>query len=641
MAIQVTFPDGATREYEQGTTIDQVAESISSSLRKNAVAGKLNGKVVDLSTKLEEDSKIEIVILDSPDGLGVYRHSTAHLLAQAIKRIYGNKEVKLGIGPVIEDGFYYDIDIANPLTPEDLVRIEKEMERIAGENLSITRRIVSREDALRIFGELEDPYKIELITDLPEDTELTIYDQGEFFDLCRGPHLPSTGRIKAFKLLSVAGAYWRGNSNNKMLQRIYGTAFPKKAQLDEHLHLLEEAKKRDHRKLGKELKLFMFSEEAPGMPFYLPNGTTIRNELEAFARMLQIERDYNEVRTPFIMNQRLWEQSGHWDHYHDNMYFTEVDDNKFALKPMNCPGHMLIYKNDLHSYRELPIRIAEFGQVHRHEFSGALNGMMRVRTFCQDDAHIFVLPSQIETEISQVISLIDLIYQVFGFSYRVELSTRPEDSMGDPILWDQAEQALKNVLDSKGIEYRLNEGDGAFYGPKIDFHILDALKRSWQCGTIQLDFQMPEKFDLNYVGEDNQKHRPVVIHRAVYGSIDRFIGILTEHFAGAFPTWLSPVQAKVIPVSTAFEGYVAEVTKKLLAAGIRVEADQRNEKLGYKIREAQLEKIPFMLVVGENEVNGGTFSVRRRGIGDLGTHSIEATIELIQEEINSKKTDGN
>jgi threonyl-tRNA synthetase len=641
MAIQVTFPDGAVREYTQGTTIDQVAESISSGLRKNAVAGKLNGKVVDLSTKLEEDAKIEIVTLDNTAGLEVYRHSTAHLLAQAIKRIYGNKEVKLGIGPVIEDGFYYDIDIANPLTPEDLIRIEKEMERIAQENLSITRRVVSRKEALQIFEELEDPYKIELIRDLPEDVELTIYDQGEFFDLCRGPHLPSTGRIKAFKLLSVAGAYWRGNSNNKMLQRIYGTAFPKKAQLDEHLHLLEEAKKRDHRKLGKELKLFMFSEEAPGMPFYLPNGTTIRNELEQFARRLQIERDYNEVRTPFIMNQRLWEESGHWDHYHNNMYFTEVDDNKFALKPMNCPGHMLIYKNDLHSYRELPIRIAEFGQVHRHEFSGALNGMMRVRTFCQDDAHIFVLPSQIETEISKVISLIDLIYQVFGFSYRVELSTRPEDSMGDPALWDQAEQELKNVLESKGIEYRLNEGDGAFYGPKIDFHILDALKRSWQCGTVQLDFQMPEKFDLNYVGEDNQKHRPVVIHRAVYGSIDRFIGILTEHFAGAFPTWLSPVQAKVIPVSTAFEGYVAEVTKKLLAAGIRVEADQRNEKLGYKIREAQLEKIPFMLVVGENEVNAGTFSVRRRGTGDLGTHSIEATVALIQEEILSKRTDGN
>jgi threonyl-tRNA synthetase len=639
MAIQVTFPDGAVREYAQGTTIEQVAESISPSLRKNAVAGKLNGKTVDLSTALDGDAQVEIVTLESDAGLEVYRHSTAHLLAQAIKRIYGNKEVKLGIGPVIEDGFYYDIDLATPLSSEDLAKIEKEMERIAQENLTISRRVVSREEALQIFGELEDPLKLELIRDLPEDAVLTIYDQGEFFDLCRGPHLPSTGRIKAFKLLSVAGAYWRGNSNNKMLQRIYGTAFPKKAQLEEHLDLLEEAKKRDHRKLGKELKLFMFSEEAPGMPFYLPNGMTIRNELEQFSRKLQEEREYDEVRTPFIMNQRLWEQSGHWDHYHENMYFTEVDENKFALKPMNCPGHMLIYKNDLHSYRELPIRIAEFGQVHRHEFSGALNGMMRVRTFCQDDAHIFVLPSQIEEEISRVISLIDHIYKVFGFAYRIELSTRPEDSMGDSKLWDQAEQALQNVLESKGIEYRLNPGDGAFYGPKIDFHILDALKRSWQCATVQLDFQMPEKFDLTYVGEDNQKHRPVVIHRAVYGSIDRFIGILTEHFAGAFPTWLAPVQAKVIPVSTAFEGYVSEVTEKLLLAGIRAEADQRNEKLGYKIREAQLEKIPFMLVVGENEVNAGAFSVRRRGTGDLGGHSIENTIALINEEIRSKKID--
>ncbi len=636
MLIQITLPDGAVREYASGTTIEAIAESISPGLRKNAIAGKLNGKVVDVYHPIEESAAVEIVTLDSKDGLEVYRHSTAHLMAQAIKRIYGNKEVKLGIGPVIEDGFYYDIDIVNPLTPEDLKKIEKEMERIIQENLPISRRVISREKALQIFGDLEDPLKLELINDLPEGVELTIYDQGEFFDLCRGPHLPSTGRIKAFKLLSVAGAYWRGNSDNKMLQRIYGTAFPKKAQLDEHLHFLEEAKKRDHRKLGKELKLFMFSDEAPGMPFYLPNGTTLRNELEQFARRLQIEREYKEVRTPFIMNQRLWEQSGHWEHYHENMYFTEVDDNKFALKPMNCPGHMLIYKNDLHSYRELPIRIAEFGQVHRHEFSGALNGMMRVRTFCQDDAHLFVLPSQIEEEISKVISLIDLIYQVFGFSYRVELSTRPEDSMGDPALWDQAETALKNVLDAKGIAYRVNEGDGAFYGPKIDFHILDALKRSWQCGTIQLDFQMPEKFDLNYVGEDNQKHRPVVIHRAVYGSIDRFIGILTEHYAGAFPAWLSPVQAKVIPVSIAFEGYVTEVTEKLLAAGIRVEADQRNEKLGYKIREAQLEKIPFMLVIGENERSSDTLSVRKRGEGDIGTHDIDATIQMILQEIRNK-----
>lgn len=637
MAIQIKFPDGAVREYESGTTTEGIAESISPGLRKNAVAGKVDGKVVDIYTAIDADAAVEIVTLDSKDGLEVYRHSTAHLLAQALKRIYGEQRVKLGIGPVIEDGFYYDIDLDVSITPEDLLAIEKVMTKIAQENLPIQRKEVSREQAISIFTNLNDPLKLELIRDLPEDSVITLYEQGEFFDLCRGPHLPSTGRIKAFKLLSVAGAYWRGDSKNKMLQRIYGTAFPKKADLDEHLHFLEEAKKRDHRKLGKELKLFMFSDEAPGMPFYLPNGTTLRNELEKFARKLQVERDYREVRTPFIMNQRLWEQSGHWDHYHENMYFTEVDDSKFALKPMNCPGHMLIYKNDLHSYRELPIRLAEFGQVHRHEFSGALNGMMRVRTFCQDDAHLFVLPSQIEAEISQIISLIDLIYQVFGFSYRVELSTRPEDSMGDPALWDQAEQALKNVLESKGIEYRLNEGDGAFYGPKIDFHILDALKRSWQCGTIQLDFQMPEKFDLNYVGEDNQKHRPVVIHRAVYGSIDRFIGILTEHYAGAFPTWLAPVQVKVIPISVAFDDYVNEVTEKLLAAGVRVEADQRNEKLGYKIREAQMEKVPYMLVIGENERSTGTLSVRKRGEGDLGTRDVEATIQMILEEINSKK----
>jgi len=639
MTVQITFPDGSVREYEQGTTMEQVAESISSGLKKNAIAAKINGKVVDLNETLQTDATIEIITLDSKEGLYVYRHSTAHLLAQAIKRIYGLKTVKLGIGPVIEDGFYYDIDLDTSLSSEDLFKIEREMERIVHENLPITHRVVSREEALTIFGELEDPLKLELIRDLPEEAVITIYDQGEFFDLCRGPHLPSTGRIKAFKLLSVAGAYWRGNSNNKMLQRIYGTAFPKKAQLDEYLTLLEEAKKRDHRKLGKELKLFMFSDEAPGMPFYLPNGMTIRNELEQFSRNLQNEREYNEVRTPFIMNQRLWEESGHWDHYHENMYFTEVDENRFALKPMNCPGHMLIYKNDLHSYRELPIRIAEFGQVHRHEFSGALNGMMRVRTFCQDDAHIFVLPWQIEDEIVKVIELIDHIYKVFGFSYRIELSTRPENSMGAPELWDQAEEALQNVLENKGIDYRLNAGDGAFYGPKIDFHIQDALKRSWQCATIQLDFQMPEKFDLTYIGEDNQKHRPVVIHRAVYGSIDRFVGILTEHYAGAFPTWLAPVQVKVIPVSLAFEGYVNEVTAKLLAAGIRVEADKRNEKLGYKIREAQLDKIPFMLVVGENEAQAGAFSVRRRGQGDLGVHSVEQTIAMINEEIHNKKSD--
>ena len=636
MSVQVKLPDGAVREVAKGTTIEEFVGSISSSLKKNAIAGKVDGKVVDLSYVLEGDADVEIVTLESKDGLEVYRHSTAHLMAQAIKRVFKDTNVQLGIGPVIEDGFYYDIDIERPLTPDDLGAIEKEMERITQENLAIVRKVVSREEAVATFSEIGDQYKLELIRDLPAESVITIYEQGEFFDLCRGPHLPSTGRIKAFKLLTVAGAYWRGNSNNKMLQRVYGTAFPKKAQLDEHLHILEEAKKRDHRKLGKELGLYMFSEEAPGMPFYLPKGMLIRNELEAYSRGLQIEREYDEVRTPFIMNQRLWEQSGHWDHYHENMYFTDVDETKFALKPMNCPGHMLIYKNALHSYRDLPIRIAEFGQVHRHEMSGALNGMMRVRTFCQDDAHIFVRPDQIEDEIRNVIQLIDTIYSVFGFNYRIELSTRPEDSMGSEVLWTQAETALQNVLDGLGVQYRVNEGDGAFYGPKIDFHITDALKRSWQCATIQLDFQMPEKFDLNYVGEDNVKHRPVVIHRAVYGSIDRFIGILTEHFAGAFPLWLSPVQARLLPIAAPHVEYAVKVKAQLEAIGVRVELDDRNEKIGYKIREAQLEKIPYMFVIGDQEAASDSLAVRKRGAGDIGVKSVDALLATLSEEIRTK-----
>ncbi|OPH57634.1 threonine--tRNA ligase [Paenibacillus ferrarius] len=636
MEINVTLPDGTNRRYPQGTTFEQVAESISSGLKKNAVAAKRNGKLVDLNQPIEQDSHIEIVTLDSKDGLNVYRHTTAHIMAQAIKRIYGNKAVKLGIGPVIEDGFYYDMDLERPLSTDELEKIEKEMEKVIQENIPIVRRVVSRAEAIQTFEDLEDPFKLELIRDLPEDAQITIYDQGEFYDLCRGPHLPSTGRVKAFKLMSVAGAYWRGDSSNKMLQRIYGTSFPKKAQLEEHLHVLEEAKKRDHRKLGKELELFMFSEEAPGMPFFLPKGMTIRTELENFARELQRQRDYDEVRTPLMMNNRVWEQSGHWDHYKDNMYFTQVDETKFALKPMNCPGHMLIFKNSLHSYRELPIRLSEFGQVHRHEFSGALNGMMRVRTFCQDDAHLFVLPEQIEEEIGRIITLIDHVYQVLGFEYKIELSTRPEDSMGSEELWDQAEKSLQNVLDNLGIQYVINEGDGAFYGPKIDFHILDALKRSWQCGTIQLDFQMPEKFDLTYIGEDNQKHRPVVIHRALYGSIERFIGILTEHFAGAFPLWLSPVQAKILPVSENYLDYALQVKSQLEKAGIRVEVDGRNEKLGYKIREAQLEKAPYMLVLGETEKNSDSVSVRKRGGIDLGTMKIAEIIERMTNDIHAK-----
>ncbi|MGN7356543.1 threonine--tRNA ligase [Paenibacillus sp. SAF-054] len=637
MEIQVMLPDGTSRRYAKGTTIEQIADSISIGLKKSAVAGMIDGKPVDLNEPVDADCRLEIVTLDHPAGLEVYRHSTAHLMAQAMKRIYGEQAVKLGIGPIIGDGFYYDVDMEKPLSLDDLAAIEKEMTRIAQENLPIVRRVVSREEAYAWFEKLEEPLKLELIHDLPQDAVISIYDQGEFSDLCRGPHLPSTGRIKAFKLLNVSGAYWRGDSNNKMLQRIYGTAFPKQAQLDEHLHLLEEAKKRDHRKLGKQLELFMFSEEAPGMPFYLPKGMTIRTELENFARDMQRRRDYEEVRTPLMMNNRVWENSGHWDHYKDNMYFTNVDETTYALKPMNCPGHMLIFKNKLRSYRDLPLRISEFGQVHRHEFSGALNGMLRVRTFCQDDAHVFVLPEQIEEEIGRIIELIGDMYRVFGFEYHIELSTRPEDSMGSDELWNQAEQSLQSVLDNRGIEYRINEGDGAFYGPKIDFHILDALKRSWQCGTIQLDFQMPEKFDLDYVGEDGQRHRPVVIHRAVYGSIDRFMGMLTEHYAGAFPMWLSPVQAKLLPVSENYIDYAYEVKKSLEEAGIRVEIDARSEKLGYKIREAQLEKVPYMLVLGEQEKSSDNVSVRKRGEGDLGIMTVHDISAKIRNEIIAKE----
>lgn len=630
--VVITFPDGAKREYPKETTIADIAASISPSLLKRAVAGAVDGKLVDLDHRLQNDAHVEIITMADKRGLEVYRHSTAHLMAQAIKRIYGADKVRLGVGPVIEDGFYYDIDLDHSITPEDLEKIEEEMRKIVKEDLPIRRVEVSREEAEEIYRKVGDPYKLELIRDLPEGETISIYEQGEFFDLCRGPHLPSTGKIKAFKLLSVAGAYWRGDSKNKMLQRIYGTAFEKQGQLEEYLKRLEEAKKRDHRKLGKELELFMFSDEAPGMPFYLPKGMVVRNLLEQFSRELQTRHGYEEVRTPFMMNQRLWEQSGHWDHYHENMYFSEVDDTRFAIKPMNCPGHMLIYKSKLHSYRDLPIRLSEYGQVHRHELSGALNGMMRVRTFCQDDAHLFVRPDQIEEEIGKIIELIDHMYSVFGFEYRIELSTRPENSMGSDELWNQAEQALEKVLKDRGIEYRLNEGDGAFYGPKIDFHILDALKRSWQCATIQLDFQMPEKFDLHYIGEDNQRHRPVVIHRAVYGSIDRFIGILIEHYAGAFPVWLAPVQAMVIPVSNQFDDYAVTVKEKLFEKGVRVEVDLRNEKLGYKIREAQLKKIPYMLVIGERERNDGTISVRVRGQGDIGAMKVEELVERIEKE---------
>jgi threonyl-tRNA synthetase len=634
--IEIKFPDGSVKEFVNGVTLEEIAGSISSSLKKKAVAGKVNDGLYDLRRNIEENAEVEIITIDSNEGVEIARHSAAHILAQAVKRLYG--DINLGVGPVIENGFYYDMDLPSSVNIEDLRKIEKEMKKIINENIKIERVEVSREEAAKLFQEMNDRLKLELLEAIPSGESVTLYKQGEFVDLCRGPHLPSTGYLKAFQLTHVSGAYWRGDSNNQVLQRIYGVAFSSQKELEEYLHFVEEAAKRNHRKLGSELELFMFSEEAPGMPFYLPKGQIIRNELEAFLREIQKEYNYQEVRTPFMMNQEVWERSGHWGHYKDNMYFSEVDNKSFALKPMNCPGHMLMFKNKLHSYRELPIRMCEFGQVHRHEFSGALNGLLRVRTFCQDDAHLFVTPKQIEDEIKSVMAQIDYVYKTFGFEYEVELSTRPEDSMGDDKLWEQAEAALENVLQSLNYKYRLNEGDGAFYGPKIDFHIKDALNRSHQCGTIQLDFQMPEKFDLNYIDENNEKKRPVVIHRAVLGSLDRFLAILIEHFGGAFPAWVAPVQVKVIPVSNAVhEQYANEIAHKLAQAGVRVEQDARDEKLGYKIREAQMQKVPYVLVIGDKEMENGAVNVRKYGEEKSEVIALDVFVASIEEEIKNRK----
>lgn len=634
--IEIKFPDGSVKEFVNGVTLEEIAGSISSSLKKKAVAGKVNDGLYDLRRNIEENAEVEIITIDSNEGVEIARHSAAHILAQAVKRLYG--DINLGVGPVIENGFYYDMDLPSSVNIEDLRKIEKEMKKIINENIKIELVEVSREEAAKLFQEIDDSLKLELLEAIPSGESVTLYKQGEFVDLCRGPHLPSTGYLKAFQLTHVSGAYWRGDSNNQVLQRIYGVAFSSQKELEEYLHFVEEAAKRNHRKLGSELELFMFSEEAPGMPFYLPKGQIIRNELEAFLREIQKEYNYQEVRTPFMMNQEVWERSGHWGHYKDNMYFSEVDNKSFALKPMNCPGHMLMFKNKLHSYRELPIRMCEFGQVHRHEFSGALNGLLRVRTFCQDDAHLFVTPKQIEDEIKSVMAQIDYVYKTFGFEYEVELSTRPEDSMGDDKLWEQAEVALENVLQSLNYKYRLNEGDGAFYGPKIDFHIKDALNRSHQCGTIQLDFQMPEKFDLNYIDENNDKKRPVVIHRAVLGSLDRFLAILIEHFGGAFPAWVAPVQVKIVPVSNAVhEQYCSEVAHKLAKAGVRVEQDARDEKLGYKIREAQMQKVPYVLVIGDKEMESGAVNVRKYGEEKSEVVALDVFVARIEEEIKNRE----
>jgi threonyl-tRNA synthetase len=632
--VKVTLKDGSVREYEPGTPLVRIAQDISPRLGREALVAAVDGRLVDLSYPLHRDAAVEFYTFEDEPGRDAFRHSAAHVMAQAVKRLF--PEVKLAIGPAIAGGFYYDFDAEKPFTPADLEKIEREMQAIVKEDLPFKRVEVSREEALERFSAAGEKYKVELINELPEDAVISYYQQGEFVDLCAGPHIPSTGRLKAFKLTSVAGAYWRGDERNKMLQRIYGTAFPKKSQLEEYLFRIEEAKRRDHRKLGAELDLFSIQEEGPGFPFFHPRGMVLRNQLEQFWREEHYKRGYQEIRTPIILNRFLWERSGHWEHYRENMYFTRIDDVEYAIKPMNCPGGILVYKSRLHSYRELPIRLAELGLVHRHELSGVLHGLMRVRCFTQDDAHIFMLPSQIREEIIGVIDLVDYFYGIFGFNYKVELSTRPEKSMGSDEIWEMATTALEEALKARGMKYKVNEGDGAFYGPKIDFHLEDCLGRTWQCGTIQLDFLMPEKFDLTYVGEDGQKHRPVMIHRVVFGSIERFIGILTEHFAGAFPTWLAPVQVRVLPIADRHADYARQVVERLEKENVRVELDARNEKVNYKIREAQAQKIPYMLVVGDREAREGTVAVRHRTRGDEGTQPLEEFVARILEEIRTK-----
>lgn len=633
--IKIELKDGTIIEVEKGSSIIDVAKKISEGLARVTLAGLVNGEVQDLRHKLTEDCKLEILTFDSLEGKKAYWHTTSHIMAQAIKRLY--PEIKLAIGPSIDNGFYYDFDTEKPFSEEDLIKIEDEMKKIIKEDLPLERFELPRKEAIKFMEEKGEPYKVELINDLPEDAIISFYKQGEFTDLCAGPHVAKTGNIKAVKLLTSSGAYWRGNEKNKMLQRIYGISYPKASQLEEYLNMLEEAKKRDHKKLGKELELFMITGEGPGFPFFLPKGMVLRNVLEDYWRKIHTLNGYQEVKTPVMLNEELWHRSGHWDHYKDNMYTTKIDEQDFALKPMNCPGGMLVYKSKMHSYKDLPIRMGELGLVHRHEKSGQLNGLFRVRCFTQDDAHIFCLPEQIESEIIDLMHLINQVYSLFGFTYTVELSTRPEDSMGSDEDWTIAENALRKALEHENMEYVVNEGDGAFYGPKIDFHIKDSLGRDWQCGTIQLDFQMPERFDLNYIGQDGEKHRPVMLHRVVFGSIERFIGVLIEHYAGAFPTWLAPVQVKILTISDRQKEYADELVKQFMKEGIRAELDDREEKIGYKIREAQLQKIPYMLIIGEKEVEANAVGVRARKEGDIGQMPVKEFISKIKEEIEEKK----
>ena len=633
----ITFPDGSRREYADGTTPLAIAESISPRLAKATLSCTIDGAHSDAFRPIDGDHEIKFNTFQDEDGRWAYRHTASHVLAQAVKRLYPN--VKLAIGPAIENGFYYDFDVDTPFTPEDLEKLEKEMAKIQQENLPLERFELPREEAMRYMDEKGEPYKVELIRDLPEDAVISFYRQGEFVDLCAGPHVASTGKVKNCKLMSVAGAYWRGSEKNKMLQRIYGTAFEKKADLDAYLTMLEEAKKRDHRKLGKELGLFTIMDEGPGFPFFLPKGMVLKNTLIDYWREVHKRYGYVEISTPMILNRQLWETSGHWFHYKDNMYTTVIDDEDYAIKPMNCPGGMLVYKTEMHSYRDLPLRMGELGLVHRHELSGALHGLFRVRCFTQDDAHIFMTWEQMKDEIKNVMRLFDEVYSTFGLSYQIELSTMPEDHMGDEKDWEFATNTLRDAVVEMGKDYEVNEGDGAFYGPKLDFHLSDCLGRTWQCGTIQLDMQLPERFDLESVGADGAKHRPVMIHRVVFGSIERFIGVITEHFAGAFPTWLAPVQVKVLPITDRAAERCVEVQKALEAHGVRVETDLRNEKIGFKIREAQMQKIPYMLVLGDKEVEQGLVSVRSRKDGDLGTSTLDDFTAKLLDEIKSKARD--
>lgn len=633
-AISIILPDGSHREYEAGTTLGEAVKQLSNSLAKKVLAADVDGELTDLREELKDGSHVSFLTFEEQGGKDTLRHSASHVMAQAIKRLW--PDAKLAIGPAIENGFYYDIDMEHVLTPEDLAKIEDAMKKIVKENFPIEKAVMSRDEALKFFADKKEDYKVELIQDLPADAVISTYKQGEFTDLCAGPHVASTGKVKAFKLQSLAGAYWRGDEKNKMLQRIYGTAFEKQEQLDEYLHMLEEAARRDHRKLGKELGLFAIKEEGPGFPFFLPKGMAMRNELENFWREVHHDFDYEEVRTPIILNRQLWETSGHWFHYRENMYTTRIDDEDYAIKPMNCPGSILVYQNEMHSYRDFPIRMAELGLVHRHELSGALHGLFRVRSFTQDDAHVFMLPSQIKEELIKVIDLFDRIYSQFGLTYRVELSTKPDNAMGDDAIWEAATNALREAIEEKQIPYQINEGDGAFYGPKLDFHIRDSIGRTWQCGTIQLDMNLPERFHMEYVGEDGQKHQPIMIHRACFGSMERIIGILIEHYAGAFPTWLAPVQVKILPISEKHVAYAEKLRQAFKKAYVRVELDDRNEKIGYKIRQAQVEKVPYMLVVGDKEEQDGTVSVRKRGEGEVGSQKYEEFLENILAEAKAR-----